>query len=544
MVYAISDIHGCYDKYMEMLAKINFSSEDTLYILGDVVDRGPDGIKVILDMCDRDNVVFLRGNHDHTAMNILRCLFDASVSFCEEELIPMIQLWVSDGGNTTLEQFIHLSSNDKFKVLKYLKNSITYKEIEIDGKRFLLSHTVPEYERIMEFEECNLEDFILGEPDYEIEYFPDKYLVTGHTPTGLIYKHYEGRVYMENHHIAIDCGAVFGGPLGCICLDDMKEFIRPCLRCCYCLDHGRRKGQFQNKELAIVKETTFDGGCAVNPFSHQGCVKLRFPEPKASRTVAVVGGGVAGMNAALAAADRGHKVTLYEAGNKLGGQATITDGMWFKKEQKAYHEWLSLQVNKHPNIDLKLSHRATPELISKLDPDYAIIAVGGKYKNPDIPGAKHGKSYFGAFHNHERFGKKVVVVGSGVGSEAAVYLSEDGHEVTLIDREPFIAPNIDLTVRVSLLAALEKNNVVQLPETEAIEIKPNEIVVKNSKKGTYSIEADSIILATGTEPLYSVRDSFADVAMRVISVGDAMGDGVMSIAHAVETGFDAGYTIL
>ena len=67
MIYVISDIHGCYDKYEQMLKKINLKKEDTLYILGDVVDRGPAGIKVLLDIADRNNVILFRGNHDRTA---------------------------------------------------------------------------------------------------------------------------------------------------------------------------------------------------------------------------------------------------------------------------------------------------------------------------------------------------------------------------------------------------------------------------------------------------------------------------------------------
>ena len=71
MIYAMSDLHGCYDKYIKMLEKINFSDNDTLYILGDIVDRGPDGIKILQDIMQRINVVALMGNHDFLAHYIL-----------------------------------------------------------------------------------------------------------------------------------------------------------------------------------------------------------------------------------------------------------------------------------------------------------------------------------------------------------------------------------------------------------------------------------------------------------------------------------------
>lgn len=67
MTYVISDIHGCYEKYMHMLRKISFSSFDTLYVLGDIVDRGPDVMKIVLDLAVRKNVITLKGNHDHEA---------------------------------------------------------------------------------------------------------------------------------------------------------------------------------------------------------------------------------------------------------------------------------------------------------------------------------------------------------------------------------------------------------------------------------------------------------------------------------------------
>ena len=71
MIYAISDLHGCYDKYVRMLEKINFNDSDTLYILGDIVDRGSDGIKILLDIYNRKNVIALRGNHDYLAHYLL-----------------------------------------------------------------------------------------------------------------------------------------------------------------------------------------------------------------------------------------------------------------------------------------------------------------------------------------------------------------------------------------------------------------------------------------------------------------------------------------
>ena len=74
MIYAMSDLHGCYYKYTRMLEKINFSVSDTLYILGDIVDRGPDGMKIWQDIIQRKNIIALRGNHDFLAYHLLKIL--------------------------------------------------------------------------------------------------------------------------------------------------------------------------------------------------------------------------------------------------------------------------------------------------------------------------------------------------------------------------------------------------------------------------------------------------------------------------------------
>ncbi len=76
LIYVISDLHGCYEKYLQMLEKIAFSSSDSLYILGDVVDRGDDGIKILQDMMKRRNVIPIMGNHERMALNILQKLYN------------------------------------------------------------------------------------------------------------------------------------------------------------------------------------------------------------------------------------------------------------------------------------------------------------------------------------------------------------------------------------------------------------------------------------------------------------------------------------
>ena len=224
MIYCVSDLHGCYDKYIRMIEKINLQGSDTLYILGDCVDRGPRSMEILLDIVSRKNVVLICGNHDYHAASLLQWLGKPlQKGVTQEDLIMAFNAWFSgNGGGPTFEGFRLLSQQNREIVLNLIRHAPNSIRIEIGGQRFLLAHTVPEYEKWVSG--CEERDFLEGEPDYEIQYDKDLILVTGHTPTGLIDPTSKGKIWHGNNHIAIDCGAVFGNPLGCICLDTMEEF--------------------------------------------------------------------------------------------------------------------------------------------------------------------------------------------------------------------------------------------------------------------------------------------------------------------------------
>ena len=318
-----------------------------------------------------------------------------------------------------------------------------------------------------------------------------------------------------------------------------EEDIRPCLRCDLCLDHGRRKSKFVGKELVMASDVSFDRRCAVNPLGMQGATKKRIPAPSRSKQVAIIGGGVAGMNAALSAADRGHKVVLYEKTDKLGGQALLSDGMWFKKEMKLYHEWLERQIKKHPNIYIMMNTTATREMIEQSDPDAVIVAVGAEQVMPPIPGIEKATMSFDVFGNEDKLGKKVVIIGGGsIGCELSIHLSGMGHECTVIEMTHFLCGNEELTLRLSTLQFMEKNQVVTLLDTKVTKIEENGVYIEDENGNCSLVEADSVIISTGTKAKATERDQFIDVAFDVINIGDCK--RASDIAHAVESGYDAG----
>lgn len=223
MIYAVSDLHGCFEKYQRLLERLDLQEDDTLYVLGDIVDRGNRPMELVKDLYKRENIVCLCGNHDRDARLMLRTFAMPSDGYDDDRLMEDYQMWLYDGGAVTYESFMELSSDDKRLVLGFLGSLSSHRTVETGGRRFFLSHTVPEKAKMTDPEKCSLRDLTFGKPDYDLCYFDDLILVTGHTPTGFINPEYKGRIWKGNNHIAIDCGAVFGYPLGCICLDTMEE---------------------------------------------------------------------------------------------------------------------------------------------------------------------------------------------------------------------------------------------------------------------------------------------------------------------------------
>ena len=227
MRYIVSDIHGCYDQYQKLLEKIQFSEKDELYVLGDVVDRGPEPIKVLQDMMKRSNVIFILGNHDFIMYTLMKKL---SVEITKEnydtqltsELLLDYNLWCQDGGLVTAEKFIELSYSEKMDVLDYIAGASLYEVIENDGKEYRLVHAgLSNFAPGKELDEYELYDFLEERADYSRGYYPDEniFLVTGHTPTVYIDGWGKPEVYRQNGHIALDCACVAGGKLAAFCVE-------------------------------------------------------------------------------------------------------------------------------------------------------------------------------------------------------------------------------------------------------------------------------------------------------------------------------------
>ncbi len=231
MIYVMSDIHGCYDEYVRMLEIIHFCDRDTLFVLGDVVDRGPEPMKVLFDMSMRSNVYPILGNHEIATLNILKPLMveikeDNYNTHITEDLMSNIMEYQSNGGNVTMEKFRGLSIDDREFMLEYIEEFSPYEIVDVSGKTFVLVHGgLGNYRIDKTLDDYTLEELCFSRPNYDEPIFDgtECYVICGHTPTLAITG--EPKVIHKNHYINIDCGACFPeGKLACICLDNMNEY--------------------------------------------------------------------------------------------------------------------------------------------------------------------------------------------------------------------------------------------------------------------------------------------------------------------------------
>lgn len=232
MKYVISDIHGCYREYRKLLEKINLSDTDELYILGDMVDRGPEPIKVLQDVMLRSNAYPILGNHDYMAWKVLSRFAveiterNADTQLTTEDLVNYMH-WSQDGGSVTAKQFRQLEAEERQDILDYIADCSVFEDVSINGNRFVLVHAdIHGFSEERDLEDYDISDYLFYRADYQKQYFSGEntFLVTGHTPTMMIREDGKPLVYQQNGHIALDCGCVYGGKLAAYCLDTQEIY--------------------------------------------------------------------------------------------------------------------------------------------------------------------------------------------------------------------------------------------------------------------------------------------------------------------------------
>ncbi len=229
MIYVISDLHGYpIEQFFELLKKAEFSDDDTLYILGDIVDRGEDGVKYLQWSLNQPNVTLLLGNHEKM-MRDCDFLFDPDALYIMRDMTRGqkfdLSLWMENGAEPTLECLFALSQEERTEIGLYLSTLPLYKIINVNGKEFLLVHSgLGNFRSDKPLEDYKTDELVWERPAFTDRYFEDITTVFGHTPSWYYGNEYEGKIIINETWIDIDAGAASGFDPVLLRLDDMKQF--------------------------------------------------------------------------------------------------------------------------------------------------------------------------------------------------------------------------------------------------------------------------------------------------------------------------------
>ena len=227
MIYVVSDLHGSYKKFLKLLDEIRFTDKDVMYVLGDIVDYGEDSIALLCDLSMRINVLPIVGDHDYRAVRLLKALNNMLNDGVrpDQETIGEMAAWMEDGGAKVMEDFKALDADMREGVIEYLEDMSLYEELEVGKEKYMLVHAgIADYNPKLSFEDYMPEDFISEPIDVSRELIDGVTIIAGHVPTYTIEGADNGKIYYGEGSIIIDCGAAFGEPLACLCLDNGKEY--------------------------------------------------------------------------------------------------------------------------------------------------------------------------------------------------------------------------------------------------------------------------------------------------------------------------------
>ena len=281
-------------------------------------------------------------------------------------------------------------------------------------------------------------------------------------------------------------------------IEDRLEDIKPCI-CCHsgCFNFSSSKGHANTQDL---HDTMHLARCAVNAETMQTTVHYIKPARK-QKHIVVIGGGIGGMESALVCAKRGHRVTLYEKSDRLGGVFIAAAAPSFKEKDKALIAWYERELTKYPNIEVRLESYVNDA--TGVDADEVIIATGAKANRIPVPGIEHGIQAVDFLLGKKAVGQKVAIIGGGLtGCEIAYELYLQGKQPTIVEMKDDLmdVPGVCLANTSFLRDFFGANKVPVHLNTRLNEIHADGVTVTGPEGNSFKIDADNVILSVGYRP--------------------------------------------
>ena len=229
MIYVTSDLHGyALDKFKALLAKANFSDEDYCFVLGDVIDRGAEGVRLLRWMMLQPNVALIRGNHEQMMLDsafAFEEITDESIERVDRNRIATLFTWQHNGGEVTMRALRALDAETRGEIFDFVRDAPYCDTVSAGGRDFLLTHSgLSAFRADKPLREYYAEDFLWNRPSPSDRYYDDVITVFGHTPTICFPDARKGRAYVTDTWIDVDTGAAFGLAPMLLRLDDLAEF--------------------------------------------------------------------------------------------------------------------------------------------------------------------------------------------------------------------------------------------------------------------------------------------------------------------------------
>ena len=300
-----------------------------------------------------------------------------------------------------------------------------------------------------------------------------------------------------------------------------EDKIVKCLRCFTCM---------------AERPTTQTRRCAVNPLVGREIDGMEVTPALRRKKVLVAGAGVAGLKAAVTAAQRGHQVILCEQSDAVGGILKSEQAIPFKREM--YELGLTLERQAlAEGVEIRLNTAVTPEYVEHEHPDALILAVGSKPILPPLPGIEKAIVVNDYYRNRDKVGDTVAVLGGGLaGCECAVHLSREGKTVHLVELRDTLAPDCNIRHRPILMRQIEEGVQVHL-STAGQAVTAEGLAVKNADGTEEVIPCDTVICAVGQRANRADVDALRRSAPFVREVGDCIRPA--NITRAIYEGYHA-----